>query len=198
MRRRGVSDSALDADRFRYAPAAQAAHWLTALLVALIWVLGLADDAALSERMRAARALFHELAGETVFALLFLRLALQLARPTPVARGWRAPAAALMRFGLYALLFVAPVTGVVALFAGGEALSVLGLGEIASPWPKNRELAHYAGDIHVSLANALLAGAGVHAFAALARHYLLGDRSLAAMLPQRLTKSKSPPADSGA
>ena len=185
MRRRGVSDSAAAAERFRYAPAAQAAHWLTALLVALIWVFGLVDDAALSERMRAARALFHETAGETVFALLFLRLALRFVRPPPVERGWFAAASTLMRFGLYSLLFVAPVTGVVALFAGGEALSVLGLVGIASPWPKNRELAQYAGEIHVSLANALLAFAGFHTFAALARHIFLRDRSLEAILPNR-------------
>lgn len=169
--------------RFRYGPAAQCAHWLTALLVTLIWALGLIDDAALSERMRELRALFHEIAGETVLALLFLRLALRLARPPPVERGWSGAASMLMRFALYSLLAAAPLTGIVALFAGGESLSVLGLFDLASPWPGNRELAHYAGEIHVSLANALLVVAAVHAIATLARHIFLQDGRIGKMLP---------------
>lgn len=171
----------------RYSSAAQVAHWLTALLIGLIWAFGVVGDDFLSERLRNTRAQFHEFAGEAVFALLFLRLALRLERtpPPPIAQGVARAASAVMNAALYLLLFVVPVTGLTALFSGGDALSVFGLFHVASPWPSNRELQRYAGDIHDALANTLLIVASLHAFAALLGNFVFKNGAMRRMLPDR-------------
>jgi cytochrome b561 len=78
-----------------------------------------------------------------------------------------------------------PVVGVVTLFHGGEALTLFGLSDIPSPWPKNRELKHNSKEIHEFLAHLLIVLVMAHAAAALAHHYLLKDGTLRRMLPAR-------------
>lgn len=169
----------------RFGCGAQAAHWLTAILAGLVWGLGLINDELLTNRISAIRGLFHEIAGETIFALLFLRLVLRLVRTQqpPIAHGLARAASALVNTALYLLLFAVPVTGLTALFAGGEAISVFGILEIASPWAANREMQRYAGDIHDALANTLLLVASLHAFAALVGHFVFKNGALRRMLP---------------
>lgn len=176
-------------DDTRYSSGVQAAHWVTALLVVLIWIFGLIDDEALSARLRDIRVLFHEIAGETVFALLFLRLVFRLIGPSPAPErtAFGRAVSAVVDAAFYLLLFAVPATGIVALFSDGEALSIFGLFEIASPWPKNRELKHYAGEIHETLANSLIALAGLHAGAGLFHHFARSDNALRRMLPRFLS-----------
>lgn len=168
----------IDADR--YAPAAQAFHWLSAILVPLAWA---GDSFEMGE-------FTHVLAGEAIVALLFLRIGWRLIAPPP-----RAPTAlgpfvgALGQFAhlaLYALLIAVSASGVVTLFQGGEALPLAGLLNVASPWPRNREIEHYAKEIHETLAHGLVLLASVHALAALGRHAIVKDGVLKRMLPKSI------------
>jgi cytochrome b561 len=68
-------------------------------------------------------------------------------------------------------------------FARGDAVSIFGLYEIASPWVKDRAFARSVTEVHEILANALVILAGLHAVAALVHHWILRDRTLARMLP---------------
>jgi cytochrome b561 len=96
---------------------------------------------------------------------------------------WAELFAKLGQMALYALLFAVPVVGLVTLFHGGDALPILGLYDIPSPWPKSRELKHYSKEIHELLAHTLILLAGLHAAAALAHRYVLKDGTLQRMLP---------------
>jgi cytochrome b561 len=76
-----------------------------------------------------------------------------------------------------------PIAGLVTLFAGGDSLPFFGLGNILSPWVKDKAFEHSAKEIHETLANALVILAKLHASAALVHHFYFKDRTLKRMLP---------------
>jgi cytochrome b561 len=80
-------------------------------------------------------------------------------------------------------LIALPVVGVLLQFARGDALPVFGIVDIASPWVRDRSFVESLKEVHETLANLLMIAAGLHAAAALVHHWLLGDRTLARMLP---------------
>lgn len=177
-----------NATEFRYSPAAQIFHWLSVLLVATAWTLGILGDELPKGSIRQLGEFIHIMLGEAVALLLVLRLVWRFVSPPPPDDpspfGPVADAAAkLVHLALYGLLFAVPVVGVVTLFHGGEALSLFGLYDVPSPWPRSRELKHYSKEIHELLAHALILLAFLHAAAALAHHYILQDRTLKRMMP---------------
>ena len=189
-----MSDASSDAaTASRYSPPAQVFHWLTALFVIGAWTLGVVGDELPTGSIRHLGEFIHVIMGEVVVLLLVLRLIWRVKTPAPPPEptGFGAPAALAAKLGhvaLYGLLAAVPVVGLVTLFHGGEALSVFGVADIPSPWPKNRELKHYSKEIHEFLAHTLIVLALLHAAAALAHHYVLKDRTLTRMLPASLTR----------
>ncbi|MGJ0505727.1 MAG: cytochrome b [Methylocystis sp.] len=178
----------------RYSPPAQFFHWATVICVFAAWGLGLIGDDLPRGPIRHTGEFVHILLGETVVLLLALRLVWRFITPPPPAEPTRfglagALATRFVHLALYGLLLAAPVVGVVTLFHGGEALSLFGLYDIPSPWPKNRELKHNSKEIHELLAHALIVLAMLHAAAALAHHYVLKDSALARMLPSGASRS---------
>lgn len=171
----------------RYSPPAQIFHWLTVLFVLAAWTLGTLGEDLPRGSIRHLGEFVHILLGETVVMLLVLRLFWRVVTPAPDADAAAGPMAArvakAMHIVLYGLLLAVPVVGVVMLFHGGEALTVFGAFDLASPWMKNRELKHDWKEIHEFLANLLLALAALHAGAALVHHYVFRDRALKRMLP---------------
>lgn len=171
-----------------YSRFSQILHWLSAAFVVAAWTLGLLGDELPKGAPREMGEFAHVILGEAVVALLVLRLIWRIvdpplpAAPTALGRGLDF-GSKLAHVALYALLLAVPAVGVATLFADGEALSVFGLFDIGSPWPKNRETEHYYGEIHEFLAHGLIALAGLHAIAALFHHYVLGDSTLKRMLP---------------
>jgi cytochrome b561 len=97
---------------------------------------------------------------------------------------WIATVAKLAHAGLYLLLIAAPIAGIVLQFAPGNGLDIFGVVEIASPWVKDRSFAKRVEEVHELLAHALVGLAGFHALAALAHHWIFGDRTLTRMLPR--------------
>lgn len=174
--------------RSHYSLPAQAFHWFTVFCVLAAWTLGLLGDELPRGPIRHTGEFAHVIFGELVVLLLALRVVWRFVTPAPAPEPTRfGPAADIvaraLHLVLYALLLAVPVVGVVTLFHGGEALSLFGLHDIASPWPKNRELKHNSKEIHELLAHLLVALAALHAAAALAHHYLLKDGTLRRMLP---------------
>ena len=94
------------------------------------------------------------------------------------------PAARIAHYALYALLVAVPVAGIVLHFARGDALPLLGLAEIPSPWIKDRAFARNVKGVHEILAHALVILALFHAAAALIHHWVFRDRTLVRMLPR--------------
>jgi cytochrome b561 len=179
--------------RDKYSPVAQAAHWLTALLVALAWTLGVAGDEIPKGRYRDIAHFIHMSAGEMIVALLLLRLVWRVIDPPPPAEitpagSKSALLATLMQIALYLLIAAVAGAGVTLNFAGGHPLPFFKLFEIASPWVRDHDFKEQMQDVHEALAHGLVILAGLHAGAALLHQYYFKDSTLARMLPDRLTR----------
>jgi cytochrome b561 len=163
-------------------------HWLTAGFIVLAWLLGTFGDDLPRGAARSTGLFIHIWAGLAIIVLVALRIAWrQFDRPLPPEPTrfghWTEVAARLAHFALYGLLIALPVVGVLLQFARGDALPVFGIVDIASPWVRDRSFAESLKEVHETLANLLMIAVGLHAAAALAHHWLLGDRTLARMLP---------------
>lgn len=177
----------------RYGLVSQLLHWITVILVIAAWTSGILGDELPKGSARAANLFMHISAGLLILFALVARLAWRAADPPPPPEPnefgrWLGrladPAARLAQVALYALLIAVPVCGIVLVFARGEALPLLGLGEIPSPWPRDRAFAHTVNEVHELAAHALVIVALLHAAAALVHHFVFHDNTLIRMLPR--------------
>jgi cytochrome b561 len=174
----------------RYGALPQALHWLTAIFVIAGWLLGQFIDAFPKGPPRTFALLTHMTLGEFVILFLIARLIWRFANPPPPVEPTQfgrllEVASQVSHWTLYALLVAVPVVGIVVELKRGQPLPVLGVWDVASPWPADRATARNALGAHEVLANALLILAGIHAAAALVHHYAFRDRTLVRMLPGR-------------
>ena len=172
----------------RYGAGPLTLHWLTAIFVIAAWLLGEFHMTFPSGSLRSLVVRTHMTLGQCVVVFLIARLIWRIADPPPPLEPTRFGrslkiAGTCGHFALYALLVAVPAVGIIVQLKRGNALPVFGLWDVASPWPKDRLAARAVLRMHHYLANALLILAGLHAAAALIHHYVLGDRTLARMLP---------------
>jgi cytochrome b561 len=170
-----------------YGAISRCLHWCTVVLVIIAWVLGTFDDALPKGTWRAAGLVVHISAGSAILVAVIARVLWRLVEPPPVESTilgeWGNRASRLVHYALYALLVATVVAGIVLQFARGDALPLLGLGEIPSPWIASRAFARSMKETHEVAANALMVLAVLHAAAALVHHWVLHDRTLLRMLP---------------
>ena len=159
-------------------------HWLTATLVALLWVIAhLIDDFPRGPARIAARSV-HVSLGLTLLTVLFVRMVWRMGsgRRLPLANhGWVGYLAKTVHYFLYALLAAVLLLGIANAWARGD--SFFGLFTVPKFDPGNDELRETVETLHETLANALLFVAGAHAVAALVHHFVLRDGVLRRMLP---------------
>ena len=176
----------------RYEPVLQFLHWMTVILVAVAWTLGTFGDDLPKGAVRATGLFVHISAGLLILLALIARLAWRAANPPPPIEpnefgrwlgAYADPAAPLAHYTLYALLIAVPVTGIIAQFAHGDALPLFGIGEIPSPWTRDRAFTHTVKEIHEIAANVLVIVASFHAAAALVHQFVFRDNTLIRMLP---------------
>ena len=157
-------------------------HWLTAGLLAVMWLIPqFIDDFQGTARIYARSS--HILLGLLVIAVVVARLiwrntgGRQLPQPYT---GWMGLAAKVAHYGLYALVIAVLLLGL-----GYEAIradNILNLGRLPSIAPGNKDLRNQVGDLHALAANAILILAGLHASAALFHHFVLKDNVLRRMV----------------
>ncbi len=176
----------------RYGATPRFLHWLTVILVLVAWTLGTFGDDLPKGPAREAGLFVHISAGLLILMALILRLSWRAVEPPPAPEpnefgrwlgAFADPAARFAHYALYALLIAVPIVGIVAQFARGNALPLLGIAEIPSPWIRDRAFAHNVTEIHEILANALVIAAIFHAAAALVHHFVFRDNTLIRMLP---------------
>jgi cytochrome b561 len=171
----------------RYTPVAQALHWLTAILVLVTFIYGPGgSEQRVYSPARDFDRQLHETLGMCVFVLSVLRVLWRTidTRPEPPTMPrWMSVAAKAAHGALYALLFALPLTAITGAWLEGHPLTLLAGVEI----PALLALSHATGaqiaTLHTWLGDAILWLAGLHALAALAHHFFLGDSVLASMLP---------------
>lgn len=164
-------------------------HWLSAALVAGLWLVGQSIDFFPRGAPRVTVRSLHIVAGLMLAVVLVLRLAwrrqggVKLAPVDPGAAGKLAVGAHHM---LYLLLTLVVLAGVANVWVRGDTL--FGIFNVPAFDPSNKDLRELVGDLHGLGANILLAIAGLHAAMAVWHHLMLKDGVLRRMLP-RLAKA---------
>ncbi|MBV8496414.1 MAG: cytochrome b/b6 domain-containing protein [Gammaproteobacteria bacterium] len=169
----------------RYSSRAIALHWIVAVLVVVVGVLGLLHDS-WPKTTQAYWINLHALLGLLLWGLLWMRLAWRRGHPPPdlpadagtFARRLSYPVHLL----LYLLLFVIPILGIVTFVWHGRAFN-FGIFRIDFGVARNPAIFRPTEDIHGYLAYVLFGLAGVHALAALWHQFVRRDGLLLRMWP---------------
>jgi cytochrome b561 len=173
-------------------PAIRFLHWLTLLLVAVIFGLAYSIDFASSGEEAIALTQLHRSFGMTLWILTLGRLVWrQFSRfpnlpadvPWPMRLG-----AQLSEYALYTLLLVQPILGLLQTNARGDQVNLFFLGQLPVLIGKDRPLARQLHEMHETGGLLLLALIALHAAAALYHHFWRRDDTLAAMLPRAMVR----------
>lgn len=158
-------------------------HWLTALLVLVIFALAILWDFLPHDARKQMQSL-HISLGLLLAAVLVLRLAWRATRgrrlPMAVA-GLQGKAAKAMHYLLYLLLAVQVVLGIAWRWAQAESFQFFGLFPLRFAAVRNGPLAHTFGNLHDIIGWTIVILAGLHAAVALVHHYVLKDGVLQRM-----------------
>lgn len=162
-------------------------HWLTALMIAGLVVVGLLMQELGNSPTKIQIYGLHKSIGLTVLALTVLRLLWRLFAgvPEPVAGTprWQRWASGATHGALYVVLLAMPLSGWLYNSASGFPLKWFGLFKLPKLSSYDAEVKAFALQAHETLFLVLVAIVGVHALAALKHHYFGRDRTLARMLP---------------
>lgn len=176
---------ALRNTQFEYGSVAKWLHWLVALGIFALIVLGLLQSDMDSGPQRAGIRELHGSIALLVLALMIVRLAWRWTNETPAhpvgIPGWQRASAMLVHGAIYIAVFVQLVSGALAVATGGKPLAFFGLFSIPLPIAKSRDGHEFWEEIHEAgwIAIALLVA--VHVLAALYHHLILKNDVLKRM-----------------
>ncbi len=176
---------ALRNTQFEYGSVAKWLHWLVALGIFALIVLGLLQSDMDSGPQRAGIRELHGSIALLVLALMIVRLAWRWNNETPAhpggIPGWQRASAMLVHGAIYIAVFVQLVSGALAVATGGKPLAFFGLFSIPLPIAKSRDGHEFWEEIHEAgwIAIALLVA--VHVLAALYHHLILKNDVLKRM-----------------
>lgn len=182
-----TGSAAAGRERLRYDGVQIALHWLTAILVGVLYLLSevwsfIHRGAPLRRELIGV----HVSLGLALAAVLLIRI---LWRTGPGRRlpsavsGLTELAAKTAHYGLYGLLIASVVFGVAWGWASHHPISLFGWVTIPTPFAFSRSADWVIGSLHNFAASCLMILAGLHAAAALFHHYVLTDDVLYRMLP---------------
>lgn len=161
-------------------------HWITALLVVVLWVSAHFIDSFPRGPARTNMRSVHVTLGLILAVVLVSRIVwrrLAGAHLPAVGAPTLARLASAVHVVLYVLLVVEVLLGITNAWARGD--SFYGLFTIPSFAPDNRPLRNRIGGVHEFVANTILVVAALHASAALVHHYVWKDEVLRRMWPAR-------------
>ncbi len=176
--------------RPQYHPASVFLHWFVFLLVVAAFItIELKGQFPKGSEARDLCKSIHGVFGQLIFIAMIVRLAIRkiygVPQPTnPIPLFTRLAKA--MHFLLYALLLISPIFGILYFQYAGKEIHFFGL-----VWPQfvtpNPEMKKFVEGIHEFLGNTLYFLIGIHALAALWKHYVIKDDTLRRMLPKGKT-----------
>lgn len=176
----------------RYSRLSILMHWL--MLVLLIAVYACIELRGFYPKGSDARELlktWHFMLGLSVFSLLWLRIVLRWLSPVlpiePALSLHQQNIARLMQVLLYVFMALTPLLGWLLLSAAGKTIPFWGI-DLPHLIPADKSLVSQIKDSHEVLATVgyfLIAG---HALMGLFHHFIVGDNSLARILPSRCFK----------
>ena len=169
-----------------YTPVARALHWLTAVLVILVILGGIAMTNMGDGPVKDTIYNLHRSTGVLLIPLIIFRLIYRLLNPPPplsadIPQAQRIAAHAI-HWALYALLLIQPLIGWVATSAYGAQIVVYGLFVLPPVVAQDQAFAEQLFGIHKVLGIAIAVLIIGHAGAALFHHFILRDNTLERML----------------
>jgi cytochrome b561 len=159
-------------------------HWITAGLVAVLWIIGQTADWIPDGPLNTDYWSIHVVLGFALVAVIAWRMNWRYLggrRLPPADTGVLHVVAEATHYGLYLLLLATIVLGIINAFVRGYNLFDL----VSLPQIGDRAMRKPITNWHGLAANLLLILAGLHAAAALFHHYILRDNVLARMVPAR-------------
>lgn len=175
----------------RYGLVAITLHWLSALFVVVVGVLGLLHDS-WPKGTQGFWINIHAVMGLLLWLILITRLSWRLQHPAPALPSDLGQISrrlsGLVHGLLYALMLVIPILGIITFIWHGRVFN-LGLFQVDFGIKSNRSIFHPTEDIHGYLAYALFGLAGLHAAAALWHHHIRRDGLLHRMWPAASDRS---------
>ena len=179
----------------RYTHGAMGLHWIMAVLIVVVGVLGLLHDS-WPRRSQAFWINVHALIGLLVWVLIIVRLWWRRTHPPPALppeMGVLPPRLShAVHWLLYLLVFVTPLVGIVTFIWHGRAFD-FGLFRVDFGVRSNRAIFHPTEDIHGYLAYTLFALIGIHLLTALWHQFVRRDRLLQRMWPAAASGARPRP-----
>jgi cytochrome b561 len=171
----------------RYGSGAIAFHWIMFLLLVVVGALGLLHDS-WPKRTHVFWINMHAITGLLLWFTLIARIWWRMRHAPPVlppevgslSRRLSTP----MHLGLYALMFITPIVGLVTFIWHGRILD-FGLFHINFGIRSDRAIFEPTEDIHGYLAYGIFGVAAIHTLAALWHQFILHDGVLRRMWPGR-------------
>jgi cytochrome b561 len=166
-------------------------HWVTAVLVVLLWSIAQVIDFFPRGAPRVSARSVHISLGVLLGIILLTRIGwrvtsgVRLPRAAAGLLGWLAGS---LHYLLYGLLAATILLGLANASQRGD--SFFGLFAFPKLAPGNRELRDTIENLHAWAANSTLVVAGLHALTGLIHHYVLRDGVLGRMLPHRLDRRR--------
>jgi len=169
-----------------YGTAAILLHWIMAVLIIGLFVLGkyMVDLGYYDEWYHSA-PWWHKSFGITVFALLLFRLIWKLLNAVPESlptyETWEIKTAKLVQISFYILLFIICISGYFISTSKGADVEVFGLFDMPSFVAYGKVQADIAGKVHKLSGHVLFATFMLHVAAAIKHHFLNKDITLIRM-----------------
>jgi cytochrome b561 len=171
----------------RYTYTAIRLHWLIALLIFVVFPLGVyMHELPLSpEKLRLYS--YHKWIGVTIFLLALIRVYWRATHRPPAMpdtmKDWEKFAAHAAHYALYVLIFIIPLSGWLMSSAKGFQTVWFGVLPLPDLVGKNKELGDMLQKVHEVLNFVLLGTVIAHAGAALKHHFIERDDILIRMVP---------------
>jgi cytochrome b561 len=173
-------------------------HWLTVLLVVVVWIMArfgerLFDDGIDALHTATAFGLgVHLWTGLAILIIAVLRFRWRIANPPPPPEfndfsrwliSWTDPSMRLTHYVLYILLVVVPVVGILLLLAEGKFPATFGVADVGPSFGVTGGSALILWQLHVGLANVLVIVAIFHGVASVLHYAVFQDNTLLRMVP---------------
>lgn len=178
--------------RERYGAMAIALHWIMAInLVALIvmglYMVGLPDAG--FDKVKITLILYHKELGLAALLIATIRLAWRMRNDLPTLVStlpyWQKVTARFVHLAFYGLMFALPISGLLMSSAAAIPVSAFGMVDIPDLVAPSEDLFRRMIQVHRWLGYGLLVLIGVHAGAALMHHFVKRDDTLKKMVSPR-------------
>lgn len=177
----------------RYSAVAIVLHWLLALVILLMFALGLYMANLPISPLRLKLINYHKWAGICFLALTAFRIVWRLTHRPPALPAaielampnWQSKAYHATHFALYALFLGVPLLGWAYSSAAGFPVVVFGVIPLPDLLAVDKEFAKQIRQLHGISAYALVGLAGLHITAAVKHHFYDRDGLINRMLPER-------------